>query len=146
MINSELRELASKCFIDIDTFREELDNFIDDYSYIKLFMKRNTKSHITTFMPKVSSPCFNDLINSHTTDKEGLEKSFCQYVILKQMIHDLNVDIEAERVFDLCQCKKFIKYIVANEFVDMSEICNELIGDSREFAEVLHKTTSLWAD
>ena len=79
MTNSELRELASKCFIDIDTFREELDNFIDDYNYIKLFMKRNTKSHITTFIPKVSSPCFNDLINSHTTDREGLGKSFCQY-------------------------------------------------------------------
>ena len=139
MTNSELRELASKCFIDIDTFREELDNFIDDYNYIKLFMKRNTKSYITTFIPKVSSVCFNDLINSHTTDREGLEKSFCQYVILKQMIHDLNVDIEAEQVFNSYQCEEFIKYTIKHEFVDIIELCNEVIGDSHEYASVLNK-------
>ena len=135
--------MESKCFIDIDTFREELDNFIDDYNYFKLSMKRNTKSHITTFIPKVSSVAFNSIIKSHTTDREGLEKSFCQYVILKQMIHDLNVDIEAEQVFNLAQCEKFIRYNMGHDFIFILELCielcDEVIGHSDEYVEVLHK-------
>lgn len=90
-------------------------------------MKRNVKSAIR-FLPKVELRSFQSVIDDYSHDERGLERSFCIYNIMRQIILDLQE--WNTPVFDENERDKTLRYMVKHEWIDINVFCNDFIGCS----------------
>ena len=132
----ELERLAAKCFKDFSTYYKERTAFIEDYQFFEMYMKRNAKSSIL-FIPKSYLMSLQSVIDSYSHDERGLERAFCIYNIMRQIILDLqewNTPVFGENERD-----ETLRYMVKHERVDINVFCNGFIGCSSMQSEIRAK-------
>jgi len=119
----ELEQLAAKCFKDFSTYYKERTAFIEDYQFFEMYMKRNAKSSIL-FIPKSYLMSLQSVIDSYSHDERGLERAFCIYNIMKQIILDLQE--WNTPVFDEDERNKTLRHMVKHEWVDINVFLQRL--------------------
>lgn len=132
----ELEQLAAKCFKDFDAYYKERTAFIWDYQFFEMYMKRNAKSSIQ-FSPKTYLRSLQYVIDNYSHDERGLERAFCIYHIVKQIILDLqewNIP-----VFDEDVRNETLRHLVKHEWVDIDLFCNDFISCSHAYSEIRQK-------
>ena len=132
----ELEQLAGKCFKDFSTYYKERTAFIEDYQFFEMYMKRNAKSDIR-LLPKAELRSLQSVIDNYSHDERGLERAFCIYNIVKQIVTDLqewNTPVfgEAER-------NETLQHMVKHEWVNIDVFCNDFIGCSSVRPEIRAK-------
>lgn len=132
----DLEEKASKCFKDFKTYYKERTSFIEDYQFFEMYMKRNAKSAIR-FSPKAELRSLQSVIDGYSHDERGLEKAFCVYCIVKQIILDLQE--WNTPVFDEGERNETLMLLVKHEWVDIDVFCNDFISCSHAHPEIRAK-------
>lgn len=132
----ELEQLAAKCFKDFNTYYKERTAFIEDYQFFEVYMKRNAKSNIR-FSPKAELRSLQSVIDNYPHDERGLERAFCIYNVMRQII--LGLQEWNTPVFDEDERDKTLRYMVKHEWVDINVFCDDFIGCSSAQAEIRAK-------
>lgn len=132
----ELEQLAAKCFKDFNTYYKERTAFIEDYQFFEMYMKRNVKSAIR-FLPKAELRSLQSVIDNYSHDERGLERAFCIYNVMRQIILDLQE--WNTPAFDENERDETLRYMVKHEWVDIDVFCNDFIGCSSVQPEIRAK-------
>lgn len=125
MKNIELEQIAAKCFPDFETYWKKRSAFIEDYIYFELYMKRNRKSDIE-FVPSMQLRSLSSVVKSYSHNEEGLERAFCVYHIVRQLI--LEMQEWNTPVFEKEEHDKLLRYAVRHEWVDIEMFCKDFIS------------------
>lgn len=135
-----LEQLAAKCFKNFDTYYKERTAFIEDYQFFEVYMKRNAKSNIR-LLPKAELRSLQSVIDNYSHDERGLERSFCIYNVMRQIILDLQE--WNTPVFDENERDETLRYMVKHEWVDINVFCNDFIGCSSVQPEIRAKINAI---
>lgn len=125
MKSIELEQLAAKCFKDFNTYYKERTAFIEDYRFFEMYMKRNAKSDIR-FSPKAEQRSLQSVIDNYSHDERGLERAFCIYNVMRQII--LGLQEWNTPVFDENERDETLRYMVKHEWVDIELFCKDFIS------------------
>ena len=136
MTRIKLEQLAAKCFKDFGTYYKERTAFIEDYQFFEMYMKRNAKSSIP-FLPKAELRSLQSVIDDYSHDEHGLERAFCIYNVMRQII--LGLQEWNTPVFDEDERDEILRYMVKHEWVDINVFCNDFIGCSSVHPEIRAK-------
>ena len=136
MTRIKLEQLAAKCFKDFNTYYKERTAFIEDYQFFEMYMKRNAKSSIP-FLPKAELRSLQSVIDDYSHDEHGLERAFCIYNVMRQII--LGLQEWNTPVFDEDERDEILRYMVKHEWVDINVFCNDFIGCSSVHPEIRAK-------
>lgn len=135
-----LEQLAAKCFKNFDTYYKERTAFIEDYQFFEMYMKRNAKSNIR-LLPKAELRSLQSVIDDYPNDERGLERSFCIYNVMRQIILDLQE--WNTPVFDENERDETLRYMIKHEWVDINVFCNDFIGCSSVQPEIRAKINAI---
>lgn len=135
-----LEQLAAKCFKNFDTYYKERTAFIEDYQFFEVYMKRNAKSNIR-LLPKAELRSLQSVIDDYPNDERGLERSFCIYNVMRQIILDLQE--WNTPVFDENERDETLRYMIKHEWVDINVFCNDFIGCSSVQPEIRAKINAI---
>lgn len=129
----ELEHTAAKTFSDYEAFWKAQKAFTDDFLYFQMYMKRHTTSNVS-FTPAVYSRSLQSLIDCYSHDEQGLERAYCIYCIMKQIILDFLP--WREPILDEEERNKLLRYFVKYEYADLDIFCKDFIDCSSAYPEV----------
>lgn len=96
-------------------------------------MKRNAKSTIR-FTPKAQLRSLQSVIDNYSLDEHGLERAFCVYNIMRQIILDLqrwNTPVFNEEERD-----KTLRYMAKHEGVNIDLFCGDFISCATAYPNI----------
>ena len=136
----EIENCAAKCFKDFSTYLHEVLNFVEDYVFFKLYMRRNATSNIQ-FIPKVSSRSFQSILDRYKENEEELQKAFNIFYIMRQII--LDFQNWNKPVYEEQERNDLLRYLVKYEYVNIDIFCNDFIPCSHSHVEIRQKISDV---